>query len=92
MITESTYLSQKVREARGSRSLRDFSQKCGLSHAYLEKIEKGISRGTPVRVTVHTLAKLINGGVEIDYDELIAVSLNKNHNRGDCGSEAAIDL
>jgi len=79
MITESIYLSQKVREARGSQSLRDFSQKCGISHAYLGKIEKGSSRGAPVRVTVHTLAKLINSGVEIDCDQLIAISLNKKH-------------
>ena len=79
MNSENSYLSQKVREARGKQSLREFGQKCGISHAYLAKIERGISRGTPVRITVHTLAKLVNGGVEIDYDYLISVSLNQNH-------------
>ena len=84
MDDESRYISQKVREARGSQSLRQFSQKCGISHAYLAKIERGISRGSPVHVTIYTLAKLVNAGVEIDYDQLMAASLQKNNKTGDC--------
>ena len=84
MNSESRYLSQKVKEARGCQSLRRFSQKCGLSHGYIAKIERGINKGSPVRITVHILAKLISGGVEIDFDYLIAASLEKepvNHKR-----------
>jgi len=75
MITESSYLSQQVKEARGNQSLRQFSQKCKISHAHLAKIERGLSRGKPFSVSVHILAKLINSGVEIDYNYLISVSL-----------------
>ena len=78
MNAENRYLSQKLREARGGQSLRDFSQKCGLSHAYLAKIERGVSRGSPVRITVHTLAKLIQAGVKIDCNYLLAASLHEN--------------
>lgn len=77
---ENRYLSQKLREARGGQSLRDFGQKCGISHAYLAKIEIGVSRGNPVRITVRTLAKLVQGGVKIDYDYLIAASLYEGDN------------
>ena len=77
MNAENRYLSQKLREARGGQSFRDFSQKCGISHAYLANIERGTSRGSPVRITIHTLAKLVQAGIKIDYDYLIAASLGK---------------
>ena len=77
MTDESRYLSQKLKEARGKQSLRQFSQKCGISHAYLAKIERGLYRGKPISVSVHTLAKLVNSGIEIDYEQLIAASLHE---------------
>ena len=77
MTNGSGYLSQKVREARGEQTLREFAQKCGLSSAYVLKIEKGVSRGKPISITVHTLAKLVDCGVEIDYNKLITASLRE---------------
>ena len=73
MENKNKYLSQQVREARGSQSLRQFAEKCGVSPAYLQKIERGIStRGKPLSITLCTLAKLMRGGVEIDYERLMA--------------------
>ena len=92
MNAESRYLAQKVREARGSQSLREFGRKCGFSHAYIAKIERGTSRGKPFSVPIHTLAKLVNSGVEIDYEQLISASLQQNLKRGDYGSSEAVYL
>ena len=72
-----SYVSQRVREVRGNQSLRDFSKKCGLSHAYLRKIEHGISRGKPLSITLSTLGKLMRAGVIKDYDRLIAAILSE---------------
>ena len=78
MKNGSGYLSQKVREARGEQTLRQFAQKCGLSPAYIQKIERGISRGKPCSITVLTLARLVNSGVEIDYNQLMTASLSEH--------------
>ena len=76
MTDMNTYLSQKVREARGGQSYRQFAPKCGLSYTYLQRIEEGISaRGKPISITLCTLAKLVQGGVEIDYEQLMAARM-----------------
>lgn len=79
MKDSNRYLSQKVREARGNRSLRQFSEKCGVSHAYLQKLEQGVShRGLPICITLQTLDKLVQGGAEIDYEQLMAIIRQEN--------------
>lgn len=43
-------------------SLRDFAQQCGLSHAYIDKLEKGVDsrNGREVRPSISTLQKIAN--------------------------------
>ena len=76
-------LGNKIREARGDLSLRDFAKKCGISHTHLDSIEKGYDprTGKPVKVSLDTIKKLSAGtGIPlhnlIDYDlnELIEIS------------------
>ena len=88
MVTKNSYLSQRVRAARGKESLRDFSKKCGISHAFLRSIETGISnRGKPLNITIYTLAKLVNSGVEIDYGLLIEACLHEDKSFVIAGSD-----
>lgn len=51
-----------IRKYRGNTSLRDFAEKCGISHTHLDSIEKGMDprTGKPVSVTVETLKKIAN--------------------------------
>lgn len=56
------YIGSYIRKYRGNVSLRDFAEKCGISHTHLDSIEKGIDprTGKPVKVTVETLKKIAN--------------------------------
>ena len=56
------YIGNFIREYRGKISLRDFAEKCNISHTHLDSIEKGIDprTGKPVKVTVETLKKIAN--------------------------------
>ena len=56
------YIGNFIRKYRGDMSLRDFAEKCGISHTHLDSIEKGIDprTGKPVSVTVETLKKIAN--------------------------------
>ena len=56
------YIGEYIRKYRGDISLRDFADKCGISHTHLDSIEKGIDprTGKPVKVTVETLKKIAN--------------------------------
>ena len=75
-MTSNNYLSEKVREARGKLSFRQFSVKCRLSHAYIQRIECGVnSRDKPLCITIHTLAKLIRCGVKIDLDYMMSIAI-----------------
>ena len=49
-----------IKNYRGDLSLREFSEKCDISHTHLDSIEKGYDprTGKPVRVTVDTLKKI----------------------------------
>ena len=54
------YIGEYIRNYRGEMSLREFAEKCGISHTHLDSIEKGYDprTGKPVRVTVDTLKKI----------------------------------
>ena len=56
------YIGNFIKKYRGEMSLRDFAEKCGISHTHLDSIEKGVDprTGKPVRVTIETLKKIAN--------------------------------
>ena len=76
-LTNGNYLSQRVREARGDLSLREFAKRCGISAAYVQKIE-GASYKKPKLISINTLAKLIRGGVKIDFEQLMAATMSES--------------
>lgn len=63
-------LGRRIREARGDLSLRDFAQKCNISHTHLDSLEKGVDprTGKRVKVGLETLKKIAKAaGFSIDY-------------------------
>lgn len=70
-------------------SLREFSKKCGLSHTYIDKLEKGVDPRSqkPVEPTLDALEK-ISVAIDLSLDELLTllgkinanskVDINKN--------------
>ena len=54
------YIGDFIRKYRGDMSLREFAEKCKISHTHLDSIEKGYDPRTnkPVRITVETLKKI----------------------------------
>ena len=56
------YIGEFIKKYRGNMSLREFADKCDISHTHLDSIEKGYDprTGKPVRVTVDTLKKIAN--------------------------------
>lgn len=56
--------SQVLKEIRNSTglSLRDFANKCGLSHAYIDKLEKGVDprTGNTVSPSLDTIRQICN--------------------------------
>lgn len=68
-------LGKLLRELRGKESLRDASERIGISHTYLDTIEKGQDKrsGSPVKPTPDTL-KLISNAYDYDYKELMKLA------------------
>jgi len=54
------YIGDYIKKYRGNMSLREFAEKCDISHTHLDSIEKGFDprTGKPVKVTVETLKKI----------------------------------
>ncbi len=63
-------LNEIIRELRGKESLRDASKRIGISHTYLDTIEKGHDKrsGKPINPTPETL-KLISKAYNYPYIE-----------------------
>jgi len=76
-MSDRNLLGLRIREARGNRSLREFAELCGISHTYLDCIEKGsdFRTGKPVRVTADVIKKIADGA-KMDPVELFQLSLN----------------
>ena len=53
-------IGEIIRQLRGNLSLRDFAQKCDISHTTIDNLEKGIDyrTGKPTQVKVATLQKI----------------------------------
>ncbi len=68
-------LGNLLRELRGKESLRDASKRIGISHTYLDTIEKGSDKrsGKPVKPTPETL-KLLSVAYKYPYDKLMEVA------------------
>ena len=79
MDTEENRLGKFVRKRRGKMSLRDFAEKCNISHAYLVSIEKGFDprTGKPRKLTTEKLKALANG-CGIDFIELAMLAENED--------------
>ena len=63
-------ISMRVRELRGDQSLRDFGDRCGVSHTTIDTIEKGVDfrTGKEARPTVYVLNKIATAcGVKLSY-------------------------
>lgn len=65
-------LGELLKELRGRESLRDASKRIGISHTYLDTIEKGFDKrsGKHVNPTPETL-KLLSKAYKYDYEELM---------------------
>ena len=68
-------LGELLKRLRGKESLRDAGKRIGISHTYLDTVEKGFDKrsGKPVKPTPETL-KLISQGYNYDYEELMKVA------------------
>ena len=66
-----------IRKARGSESLRNFADQCGVSHTIIDTYEKGFDSRTkkPIRHTVDTLTKIATGA-KISLNDLINASVD----------------
>lgn len=86
-------LGNFIRCYRADQSLREFANKCGISHTHLDSIEKGIDprSGKSVSITVDTLKKiahamnmtineLLLASGEVDGDSIKEVKKNDSHN------------
>lgn len=64
-----------IKNYRGNMSLRDFAEKCNISHTHLDSIEKGCDPRTnkPVKITVDTLKK-IAAAMNMSINDLLIVS------------------
>lgn len=65
-------LHDLLRELRGNESLREASKRIGISHTYLDTIEKGIDKrsGSPVNPSPDTL-KLLSDAYNYPYEDLL---------------------
>lgn len=65
-------LGEYLKKLRGKESLREASKRIGISHTYLDTIEKGYDKrsGKPVKPTPETL-KLIADGYHVSYEDLM---------------------
>lgn len=71
-------LGDFIREKRGNLSLREFANKCGISHTHLDSLEKGYAphTGKKINVTIDVLNKLSNA-LNVDVQYLSLLSLNQ---------------
>lgn len=65
-------LGELLKDLRGKESLRDASKRIGISHTYLDTIEKGFDKrsGKHVNPTPETL-KLLSKAYNYDYEKLM---------------------
>lgn len=65
-------LNEIIRELRGKESLRDAAKRIGISHTYLDTIEKGYDKrsGKPVNPSPETL-KMISKAYNYSYEKLM---------------------
>ncbi|RUL56497.1 helix-turn-helix domain-containing protein [Lysinibacillus antri] len=68
-------LGEFIKQLRGKESLRDASKRIGISHTYLDTIEKGYDKrsGKNVNPTPETL-KLISNAYNCSYEELMRIA------------------
>lgn len=68
-------LGELLKELRGKESLRDASKRIGISHTYLDTVEKGFDKrsGKVVNPTPETL-KLISKAYSYDYEKLMTLA------------------
>lgn len=68
-------IGELLRDLRGKESLRDASKRIGISHTYLDTIEKGYDKrsGNPVNPTPETL-KLISKAYNYPYKKLMELA------------------
>ncbi|MGG3823193.1 helix-turn-helix transcriptional regulator [Geobacillus thermodenitrificans] len=76
-------LGELLRELRGNASLREASERIGISHNYLRNLEKGIDprTKTPINPSAETLKKIAKA-YDYPYEELLKVAgyLDDNDN------------
>lgn len=77
-------------------SLRDFAQKCGLSHTYISALEKNIDSrtGKPIAPTLDTV-KYISKGMNLSIEEILKIlddeqEFKMNEEAPKCNSNSAI--
>jgi len=70
-------MGEMIKKARGKQSLREFADKCDISHSYLDDIEKGYDHNTKkeISVTIETLQKL-SKGTGYSINEILGVPYN----------------
>ena len=75
MLCIKNKLGEFIRQYRGNQSLREFANKCGISHTHLDSIEKGIDprSGKTVRITIDTLKKIAKA-MNMSINELLIKS------------------
>lgn len=68
-------LGELIKELRGDASLRDAANKIGISHTYLDTIEKGFDKrsGSPIKPTPETL-RLLSDAYNYPYEKLMKVA------------------
>lgn len=68
-------IGKLLRELRGRESLREASKRIGISHTYLDTVEKGHDKrsGKPVKPTPETL-KLISEAYNYSYNKLMILA------------------
>lgn len=68
-------LGETIKELRGNASLRDAANRIGISHTYLDTIEKGFDKrsGSPIKPTPETL-KLLSSAYNYPYEELMKIA------------------
>lgn len=74
----SNYLGQVVKATRRGKSLRKFAREIGISHTYLDSLEKGYDPRTGKRpnISVATLQKISNA-TGIDVSILISEAVKQ---------------
>lgn len=68
-------LGETIKELRGDASLREAANRIGISHTYLDTIEKGFDKrsGSPIKPTPETL-RLLSEAYSFPYEELMRIA------------------